>query len=270
MSPDDLTAKREHRRRCKRYHLRRIQSGGSVLADATDAREVLTDLASRMSLTSIGKALGTSHSYVSKIIRGDVQRIAHDKRERILELADYLPEDTSHVTATGAMRRVRALHAIGYSWRILDREIPTYSLGGIKQLAYGFNPVVEAHHDKAVREAFKRLSMTLPTSDNPHVQSGITAARNSARRKGWLPPLAWDDIDRDPEPPTALYSGPGIDPVVVLRLLEGDRTVTSNAAEKDEAMRQWRADGGSERELCIALGWKTGRYGRLRVVEEAS
>ena len=82
--------------------------------------------------------------------------------------------------------------------------------------------------------------------------------RNLAARSGYAPPLAWDDIDNDPEPP-AVNHGDDIDPVVVMRLLEG-RRITATKAEKVAALERWVRDGGSERELCEIHGWKAGRY----------
>lgn len=171
------------------------------------------------------------------------------------------------IPAIGTTRRIHALQRLGWSIPVIAEHLDMAA----RQLWWTTTQtLVTRQVAERVAEVYEALSMSLPATDTKGQRISVSKVRTHAERMGWLPPLAWDDIDRDPEPPAALYSGPGIDPVVVMRLLEGDRNVTSNAAEKDEAMRQWRADGGSERELCIVLGWKTGRYGRLRVVEEAS
>ncbi len=47
--------------------------------------------------------------------------------------------------------------------------------------------------------------------------------------------------------------------MIVDRLLAGEH-LKSNRAEKEEAMRRWLANGGSEAELCRIHGWKTDRY----------
>jgi hypothetical protein len=89
-----------------------------------------------------------------------------------------------------------------------------------------------------------------------------------ARNGGHIPPLAWDDpgglawpnpdkrTHRRPRPVI-----PTIDEAVVLRLLGGER-IRASRAERDEAMRRWKAMGRSERSLCEIHGWRDGRYGR--------
>lgn len=127
----------------------------------------------------------------------------------------------------------------------------------------------------AIVAAYERLHMQ-PAPEG----RGASRARNRAIALGWAPPLAFDNIDDPDEQPTDweyrevtardIYREPGVDPVVVMRLLEGDQVV-ANTAERRAAMAQWCADGGSERELCLMHGWKPGRYGtRLKLVEEAS
>ena len=79
---------------------------------------------------------------------------------------------------------------------------------------------------------------------------------------GYAPPLAWDDIDDPTEMPRGLVNSrddDGIDPVVVDRLLAGERVRSTNA-EKVEAMRRWTREGGSEKALCDMHGWRAGRY----------
>jgi hypothetical protein len=44
------------------------------------------------------------------------------------------------------------------------------------------------------------MSMVLPPNDDPRDQWRVSYAKTTAAKRGWLPPLAWDDIDRDPEP----------------------------------------------------------------------
>ena len=165
------------------------------------------------------------------------------------------------VSPVGTVRRIQALQALGWSAREIGARVGR-SDNWVHMIVR--SPNVTTTTADLVAKAYDELSMVVP------IGRYHTRCRNHARRLGYLPPLAWDDIDRDPEPPAALYSGPDIDPVVVMRLLEGCR-VKANAAEREEALAQWRADGGSEREFCRLHGFKAGRYGRLRLVEsEAS
>jgi hypothetical protein len=121
---------------------------------------------------------------------------------------------------------------------------------------------IQRDTDKWVREVYERLCMTLPTDRY------AKRTRAHAARKGWAPPLAWDDIDDPAERPAGRYNErrhhDDIDPAVVDRLLAGKPT-RSTRAERDEAMRRWKAMGRPERALCEALGWKDGRYGKGEV-----
>ena len=166
------------------------------------------------------------------------------------------------VSALGTRRRVQALNRLGWSNQRIAAEA-NIARTNITRLLYR-SDTITATTAARFAEVYERLSMSLPAPSQP-----VANVRNRAERMGWPPPLAWDDIDNDPEPPTALYAETGVDPVVVMRLLEGVR-IESNRAEKEAAMRQWKADGGTERELCAVHGWKPGRYGRLRLVEGAA
>ena len=96
----------------------------------------------------------------------------------------------------GTGRRIRALVALGWTYRALAREtgisgthlsdiaraLPRARVGGLTATR------IHTHYD--------RLSMTRP--EGP----GAERARRTARQHGWPPPLAWDDIDDPDETPT--------------------------------------------------------------------
>lgn len=92
--------------------------------------------------------------------------------------------------------------------------------------------------------------------------------RAAARRAGWLPPLAWEDIE----------AGVLADQVVEVKTAPRDRfdllevdyvlqyadwayaKARLSPLEKAEVVRLWLASGRSEAELCRLTGWKEGRY----------
>lgn len=252
-------------RKHKQYLARAHAMGGSTTVPADDTVPVLVELASRMSYSAIGKALGTSHNYVTRVIAGDIKRMQPARRAAILALAGYQPTDTSHVSARGTARRLQALHALGYSWARLEREVGRYSLGAIKQVVHGQTPVVEAQHAAAVAETYERLAMRLPQPVNRNEASGISRARNTARRMGWPPPLAWDCIDTDAHPAGGRTTD--LDPVVVDRILGGDFTLAATATkpERIAVVARWT---GTSNELERRTGWKPERY-KTEVAESA-
>lgn len=101
------------------------------------------------------------------------------------------------VDATGTRRRIQALMALGWPQALIGAEL------GVKQRAVSnwlARQYVTARNAKAVADLYDRLSMTPGPSE-------ITRSRALAR--GWVPPLAWDDIDdpaATPQNPTARYS----------------------------------------------------------------
>lgn len=248
-----------HKRRCKEYNLRAQQMGGSTLVDASRARNVLAETHKRMSYSAIARELGTAHTWVRAVVNGKIQRISPAREAAVLRLRAYWPTDSSHVAALGPMRRLQALHAFGYSWTRLAEETG-YSLSGLKSVAHGQWEVIEAHNAQKIREVYERLSMTIPTSDNQYVKSGIQRARNNGRIKGWPVPMAWDNPDNPREMPKGERDDRNsIDEVAVLRVLAGDFKLRLNRPERLEVLRRW---SGSDAELERATGWNVPRMRR--------
>ena len=103
---------------------------------------------------------------------------------------DYNLKRWARAGSVGISRRLRALVAIGYSSAQLSDMVgihPSY----VSKLMNNTRPRVNADTANRVYSLYDRLCMTPGPSQ---------AARDRAHRKGWMPPLAWDDetID-DPE-----------------------------------------------------------------------
>lgn len=154
------------------------------------------------------------------------------------------------IDKTGAVRRIQALMAIGWP----RREI-SYNAGwkgdACALILDGRKNQITVATDQRVRDVYNRLCMTPGPS---------TETRRRAQLKGWVPPLGWDDIDTDPEPPETAHASDELDEAVIIRLLAGE-TVPASKPEKVEAMRRWIAWGRSEKSLCEIHGWHDGRYG---------
>lgn len=83
----------------------------------------------------------------------------------------------------GTARRLRALMAIGYTQGQLAAELDTDQSRVSKLMLNSGARITTGTRDRVV-ELYDRLSMTPGPSQQ---------ARNRAQRKGWPPPLAWDD-----------------------------------------------------------------------------
>lgn len=250
-------------RQHKQYLARAYAMGGSTTVPADQARKVLADLAETMSYSTIAAALGTSHTFVGRVIRGEIKRTSPERHAAIMSLAGTVqPKGGSQVPALGTTRRLQALHALGYSWVRIAEHTPGYSLTAIKNTGNGRVPTVKAKNARMIADVYERLSMRLPQPVDQYDAGAIAAARNAARRHGWVVPLAWDDPDDPNERPESRMSDEqvGVDENVVTRVLAGDFGLRANAAERSLVARRWVAAGGSLNELSRRTGWKVERY----------
>lgn len=97
------------------------------------------------------------------------------------------------VDATGTRRRIQALVANGYTFKDIGAELGV-AHDVARQIAQ-HRKWVRRETAERVAEVYERLAMK-PLTDN----QSSRYARTVAARHGWVPPLAWDDIDNDPEP----------------------------------------------------------------------
>lgn len=198
---------------------------------------------------------GTNGGYLEHIFAKESActpcRDAHNTAHRNLRAKRYLRRvDRLYVDSTGSIRRIRALMALG--WRYSDIDGAAGYTTGRPTWAHNIVTQAMVHVDTAAKvdHVYRELGMTLGPSQRLRV---------IAAKRGWAPPLAWDNIDDPNESPNLGGIDDEIDPVVVDRLLHLER-VMSTRAEKVEAMRRWLAMGRSEAALCAAHGWKDGRY----------
>lgn len=152
--------------------------------------------------------------------------------------------------ATGTHRRVRALQALGHAQRTLAAR-----LGGMTPAAIGKILERGRVHTKtaaAVAEVYEALCMTPGT---------CTRTANAAAKKGWLPPLAWDDIDSDDAPASTHDTADrDVDEVAVLRATHGRISPARiTRAERADAVARLAAQGRPSRQIAeiVGVSWST-------------
>lgn len=176
-------------------------------------------------------------------------------------------------SGVGAARRIQALVALGYSFGDIGQA---FGLGHDQPRKWALGQdIVRVSTFARIDAVYDALSMTPPPASTPRERRRATYARTVARKHGWVPPLAWDDIDTDDQPlldyvtynaePAQPCNTTGaeyqdIDPVVVHRVLAGQNVPTATHAERVEIVRRWRATGRPVRELALITGWKPERY----------
>lgn len=187
-------------------------------------------------------------------------RLRYNKRLRL----DHARGIKRSIPILGSRRRLQGLAALGYT----QTELANY-LNVSKQRIYQWTTQERYQRiypatAEAINAVYEQLCMVIPTG------SGRKVMREKARAKGYLPPLAWDDIDTDPVD-TADYAfckekiQQDVDPVVVARILSGD-VVPANPAERAEIARLWAKTDRPLTELARLTGWKTERYYRRQDV----
>ena len=108
------------------------------------------------------------------------------------------------VLAVGAVRRLRALHAISWMWKDIAAHTPGVSASSIATLARpGHERTICSWETwAAIRDTYDALSGT------PAPESiGAMRAKNAAADRRWPPPLDWEDHDIDDPRVTVKPSG---------------------------------------------------------------
>jgi transcriptional regulator with XRE-family HTH domain len=182
-----------HRRYCKAYTL----DGRRRTVPAERAQEHVTTLLDHMTIRGIAEAAGVSQVTVRKVLEGG--RIHARTSAKVLAVRPVLAG--AWVPIRGITRRVQALNALGWSLRVIA-ENAGLSESELQNIANGANRFVMTNTADAIHRVYEDMSMRLPRAVTRPERSAVGRARNSAAARGFVPPLAWDDIDRDPHPIT--------------------------------------------------------------------
>ena len=243
------------------------------LVDAEPARAHIQGLMDAgMGLKQIIKA-GISSGTLTKLLYGypnpdgtrrpPARRIRPATAERLLAV-ELAIADHALVDATGTVRRVRALVALGWSQSKIAAELGI--LRSNFHLAASPPATVNAETARAVAALYDRWSMTLPPAGEHRDKIAASRARRYAAARHWPPPLALDDDRLDdptyqPEKP-APADEPYLDEAAIYRRTHGDKTVRLTKAEKAELVRRWSAAGRPLRECERITGVNPQRYTR--------
>lgn len=258
---------REARRTYNRRTNKNRRRGWSGLVPVDRARQhILALRTTGMTWDQIGDAAGVARSTVFRTAGLDrpTDRIRSSTAAKILAVRDMEP-DPARVPLFRARRRLQALQCLGWSLAEIGERCGWSSqnlLAIIRDNTWRPRETVSAATFAKIARVYDELSMRVAPNDRY-----TSNVRNRARRLGYMPPLAWDDIDDPNEQPRGVHrtgedrtrTKDDVDPVVVERVLAGDKLPTTKA-EKFEITRRWTADGRSLNELERLTGWKSDRY----------
>lgn len=188
-------------------------------------------------------------------------RRAEARYEQARQL-DILNGQPRSLPALGTMRRLQALATLGHTFaRMADAMAMTQS--GAHALATRPRAYVRATTAAKVDALYDAWSMTLPPADTARQRKAAAYVRGVAAKRGWAPPLAWDDIDTDRRPlrPAAPRRSV-VDDALVLRILGGDWHLAPIATpdERTAVTTSWTRSGRSLNDLERLTGWRANRY----------
>lgn len=153
-----------------------------------------------------------------------------------------------HQRTPTARTHLRALVALGWSISELGRRLEITNRANVTPLFAGDRPMTRGTVDR-VEALYAALSMQLPQPKNRHQQAAVTRSLNMAKARGWLPPLALEELD-----PNEQFEDVDVDQVAVARRMGGDKTIRLNKAEKVELRQRWIASGRPVAEMERVTG----------------
>ena len=144
-------------------------------------------LDSGMGRAEIARRADVEFVTITRLLRGDLATMRRDRATRLALVTptDVKAQEAGLVDATGSIRRLRALNAIGWS----DAEVMRKA---------GRRPAEAWMMTQSGRcYASTRAAIAAAYDDlwdkTPPRSSGATRAIRRAQLNGWPPPLAWDD-----------------------------------------------------------------------------
>jgi hypothetical protein len=259
----------------------RIYGRWQPYVDASPVRAHIADLrAAGIGVERIAHLAGLSVSHIRQLAdhsRGDTRetrRVRPDTATRILDIGmnDASRAPHSRVDATGTRRRLQALIAIGWPGELLAVQLGRRA-SSLHRSMTGKSVTAGTAHDVAT--LYERLWNTRPPRGTGEQRAAADAARAYAAAQGWLPPLAWDDIDSDPTPPATIAdaSQPSdMDEIAVERALAGDHITYDDLTpvEQQEVIRRLSARGTSIRDIAARLGTTKRTVSRRRASRGAA
>lgn len=225
----------------KRHRLRKLR-GETAYVDATPVRDhVATLLAAGWSLNSIAAVAGVAATSISKIHRGEQPSCRATLRAKVLAVdPDQLADRTTDasepfVARTGTVRRIQALMYLGWTAAAMREHCGMNTHNLVNQEGRW---VTRSTHD-AVAAMYRELC----TRPGPSVH-----AAGRAKKRGYVGPLAWHNIDRDATPYAGLdgeLEDDYLDEPAIERRMAGDRSIRLTKAEAADLVRRWHAAGRS-------------------------
>lgn len=254
-----------HKCRCLRCRLRnnarsatdrRLRAYGTWAPGRIDpapvAEHVRFLMAFGYSYDQIATAAGVNEGTPYRVVHGRLKYVHGRVGRAILAVKPTLDDLAPHtlIPTRGARRRLQALAYNGWTMQALADQLGR-SRGWLSHI--NGEQSLQLRNHQLIANLYERLWDVEPTpAADEWGQRSIDVTRARARRLGWLPPLAWDDIDTDVEPPAVERDVTFVDTVAVGIAVDGYR-IELTTAERRLATEQLTKRGYSSSEIADLL-----------------
>lgn len=163
------------------------------------------------------------------------------------------------VPVRGTRRRLQALMTLGWSQRALAARLGTTQ----NQVWLILERQVSVTRETAehVAEVYEQLWNVRPPAETRGERASVGRASVYARRRGFAPPMAWDDIDHDEGPQEGIEVD--VDEARVALAVDGV-PVELTTREREEAVRALNARGLLDTEIARTLSVAANTVLRIR------
>lgn len=212
----------------------------------------------------LARASGLSDTAISAIVKGRRRQVQQATVGRVAALTlarIYSEQDHGHVPKIGAVRRIQASQALG--WR--HEDLFAAGARDTARVVRAPGQLIDVRGWQGIHAVYERLSM---------VPGPSSLARAQATRRGYAPPLAWDEESIDhPDampnlglPEAASRDREDVDEVAVCRVADywGEANLQLPKVERSEAVRLLAARGSSDIQIADRLGISSRTVLRLR------
>lgn len=207
------------------------------LVDADPVRQHLGALCPPMAVERVADLAGVSSKGLHQVLQNPTRRVMRFTAEAVLAVQPRRPYT---VSAIPTARRLRALGCDGWDRVTLSRHTGL-TAGFLRHLRVMTSPRVRATTHDTVAQTYRQLEGYAGPSER--------LRQSAAKRLGWYPAEAWDEItiDLDGAQPYQHIPPECGDWVVVQKILHNPGLFhLANPAEQDELYQRHLAGGGSE------------------------
>jgi hypothetical protein len=254
---------RQHRGRPRRAPRADLRPMAAVRRRDPVRKHIRALRAAGIGVEQIAMLAGISTSHVRELAdpgresNPGIRRVRPETAHQVLRIridqANRAPR--SRVGATGTRRRLQALITVGWPHDELAARLGRSSAGLRRSM---LNDSVTAQTARDVSALYEQLWKLHPPHTTDDQRAAADAAMVFAAERGWLPPLAWDDIDTEPDPQhhsAHSQTDDDLDEIAIERAVAGDgvRLEDLTPAEQDEVVRRLTERGKSVRDIAQQL-----------------